>query len=261
MSRCAKLVGRTLVGAATVAAASYAAYAGITWYRYGRPSRYGNQDGPDSLLDLYMPEYEVAERHHIRVFAPAETTFATACQMDMLRSAAIRFLIKTRELALRCVAEATGLGFPIREQIGQEKEAPQKGLVNELTTKGWGVLAEIPGREIVLGTVTQPWVAETGFRALPAAEFADFHEPGYVKIAVTLCADQLSPSQSTARTETRVTTTDPAARAKFRRYWSLVSPGAILIRKILLRNLKAEAESQALESAPLWEGSIQPSPH
>jgi len=32
---------------------------------------------------------------------------------------------------------------------------------------GWGVLAEVPGREIVMGAVTQPWMANVVFRALP----------------------------------------------------------------------------------------------
>ena len=40
-------------------------------------------------------------------------------------------------------------------------------------------------------------------------------------------------------------TTNPAARAKFRRYWSFLSPGIILIRWISLGPLKAEAERRA----------------
>jgi len=40
-------------------------------------------------------------------------------------------------------------------------------------------------------------------------------------------------------------TTDPAARAKFRRYWSFLSPGIIVIRWVSLRPLKAEAERRA----------------
>jgi len=44
-------------------------------------------------------------------------------------------------------------------------------------------------------------------------------------------------------------TTDPAARAKFRRYWSFLSPGIFLIRWISLGPLKAEAERRAHESA------------
>ena len=79
------------------------------------------------------------------------------------------------------------------------------------------MLAEIPGREIVMGAVTQPWMANVVFRALPPDEFASFHEPDYVKIVWTLRADPRGPSESTFRTETRAVATDPGPRARFRR--------------------------------------------
>jgi len=56
---------------------------------------------------------------------------------------------------------------------------------------GWVVLAERPGREMVLGSVTQPWQAAPVFRSVPCAEFRDFSEPGYVKIVWTLRADSV----------------------------------------------------------------------
>ena len=109
------------------------------------------------------------------------------------------------------------------------------------------MLAEIPGREIVAGAVTRPWEADVVFHAIPADEFAAFDEPGWVKIAWTLRADPCGARKSVARTETRVVTTDPIAREKFRRYWALVSPGILLIRRISLRIVKREAERRARE--------------
>ena len=44
------------------------------------------------------------------------------------------------------------------------------------------------------------------------------------------------------RTETRVTTTDAEARTKFRRYWSVFSPGIVLIRWLALEPVRREAE-------------------
>ena len=69
-----------------------------------------------------------------------------------------------------------------------------------------------------MGAVTQPWRADVVFRPLPPEEFAAFHEPDYVKIVWTLRADSLGTTGSIFRTETRVLTTDPTARSKFRRY-------------------------------------------
>ena len=123
---------------------------------------------------------------------------------------------------------------------------------------GWAVLAEIPDREIVFGAATSPWVANPVFRPLPATEFARFHEPGYAKIAWTLRADPIDAAGSVVRTETRVTTTDPASRKAFRRYWALVSPGVGLIRRISLRLVKNEAERRMrIAMLEPWSAELQ----
>jgi hypothetical protein len=107
------------------------------------------------------------------------------------------------------------------------------------------VLAEVPGPEIVVGAVTKPWQANPVFRSIAPAQFAGFNEPDCVKVAWTLRADPVSPTTSIFRTETRVVATDPIARAKFRRYWSWLSPGIRLIREAMLPPVKIEAERRA----------------
>ena len=62
------------------------------------------------------------------------------------------------------------------------------------------------------------------------------------KIAWTIRADPLGLATSRFYTETRVATTDPEARKRFRRYWTLVSPGVRLIRRESLRLVRADAE-------------------
>ncbi len=177
-----------------------------------------------------MPLYEVVELHQLHVAAPCEITFAAASNLDIQKSAAIRALFKGRECILRSEPEKT---------------IPPQPLLTWAKALGWGLLAEVPGREVVMGAVTRPWEANVLFRPLPPEEFAAFHEPGYVKIAWTLRADPVTATESVARTETRVTTTDAAARAKFRRYWSFLSPGIVLIRKVALKMVKNEAEARA----------------
>ena len=122
------------------------------------------------------------------------------------------------------------------------READIRPFLARMREIGWGVLADMPGREIVMGAVTQPWMADVVFRPLPPDEFASFQEPDYVKIVWTLRADPLGADRSIFRNETRVISTDPTARAKFRRYWSFASPGIILIRWASLGPLKDEAE-------------------
>jgi len=246
-----RLVGTLMVGAVAFSAAAYATCAGVTWLRHGRTKRQVNGEDLDSLLDLYIPEYEVVERHHIAVSAPAETTFAAACKSDLSQSVIVSTLFKVRELALTCAARRTTTAAE-NGTVADDKSRP-KELVSQLKAIGWEVLAEIPGHEIVFGAVTQPWITKPIFRAVAPEEFAKFHEPGYVKIAWTLRADPTGPQNSIARTETRAITTDTYARARFRRYWSLVWPGVVLIRKVLLRAIKAEAERWARASQPEYE--------
>ena len=54
----------------------------------------------DAFLDRFMPEYDVVERHHINVAAPAEVTFAALMDMDLEDSRVIRAIFKGRELLL-----------------------------------------------------------------------------------------------------------------------------------------------------------------
>ena len=218
-------------GAAGVglALATYGAYAAAAWSRYGHGEP-ATGDDVDSELDRFMPQYEVAERQHIHVEAPAALTLAAACELDMMRSPVVRAIFRGRELLLGSTPDTI--------------ERPREFLA--LTRSlGWGLLSQVPGREVVMGAVTQPWKADVVFRSVSAAEFAQFQEPEYVKIAWTLRADQVSDDSSIFRTETRAIATDATARAKFRRYWSLLSPGIILIRRATLGPVRDEAERRA----------------
>jgi hypothetical protein len=221
-------------GALGLAAAGYATYVGMTWVRYGHPQP-ANPEDADALLDRFMPDYEVVERHHIAVAAPADITFAAACDADLMQSRTIRALFRTRELILGSQPDAV--------------EHPT-GVLAFTKSIGWGVLAEVPGREVVMGAVTQPWNPNVVFRPLTPDQFFAFNEPGYVKIVWTLRADPIGQNRSIFRHDTRVTTTDSVARAKFRRYWSFFSPGIKLIRWLLLGPVKAEAERRTGDAQP-----------
>jgi hypothetical protein len=157
-------------------------------------------------------------------------TLAAAREMDLQGSGVVRTIIRAREVLLGATPD---------------HRARPHGLLAEVLSLGWGVLAEVPGREVVVGAVTRPWEANVTFRALPPDRFAAFDEPGYVKIAWTLRADPITATQSFFRTETRAIATDAGARAKFRRYWSFLSPGIIVIRWAVLGPLRSEAERRA----------------
>lgn len=211
---------------AAAAALGYAGYVAVTWYRYGRRD---SRTASDPLLDRFFARYEVRECHARRVSAPAALTFAVAKRMSFLRSPISRMLFGLRSIPARLCGISA-------------KASDDRGVVEETLSLGWGVLAEVPDREIVMGAVTQPWKADVVFRALPPEEFAAFSEPGYVKIAWTLSVEPTGASTCLFRTETRVVATDSTSRARFRRYWAFLSPGILLIRYEMLRLVAAEAK-------------------
>ena len=220
------LIRATVIAGVAGVLLGWPMWAAVTWLRYGHVHR---ESGSDTLLDRYMPVYEVAESHEIRVAAPASITYAAAQHMNLQESPLIRTIFDTRARLLHANSGDT---------------LPSGGIVAQTLALGWGVLAEAPGREIVMGAVTQPWQGNVQFRALPPEAFLPFHTPGYVKIAWTLSVEPVSADTSIFRTRTRVITTDSTARVRFRRYWAIFSPGILLIRHEGLRLVKQDAERQ-----------------
>jgi hypothetical protein len=216
-----------LAGGAAAALLAATGYGATTWYRYGRGGRRGSGDEP---LDRFMPRFDVRERHEATVRAPATVTYAAARELDFHRSTVVSGIFRARQLLMR----------------GRTASASSGGLfLDEVQALGWRVLAEEPGRLLVMGAVTQPWLADVAFRGVAPEEFAGFAEPNYVKIAWTLGVTPTDEGRSLFRTETRAVATDPAARSRFRRYWTLVSPGIVVIRWEMLRLVKREAERRA----------------
>jgi hypothetical protein len=228
-----KNAGRGIAVGAAMAAAGYAALVVLNRARYGDAKRFADT-AKDSLLDRFIPEPEVLEHHQIAISAPADVVIESAKQLELLKSPVIRAIFKARELALG----------------GEPDTRPHPTtLMEQMQSIGWVVLYERAGREIVFGSVTQPWQAQPIFRSIPADQFKDFSEPGYVKIAWTLRADPVDDAHSIYHTETRVCTTDQEARKRFRNYWSFVAPGVELIRLAMLRPLKQAAESRVRTAA------------
>jgi hypothetical protein len=203
---------------------------GITWFRYGHVPR-PNPDEQDELLDRFMPKYEVVERHHVPVAAPASVTLAAAANIGMTELPLVRAVFKGRELIFRSATNS--------------RPRPT-GLLAEVQSLGWMILAETPDKEIVVGTVTKPWEPNVTFRSVPPQQFAAFNDPDYVKIIWTLRADPKGATSSIFRTETRAIATDSSARRKFRWYWSFLSPGICLIRRMMLGPIRARAEHREL---------------
>jgi hypothetical protein len=231
--RIVKTAGAGLVVGGAMAAAGYAALVVLNRARYGNANDCADA-AKDSVLDRFMPNPEVSEHHQIKVHAPVDVVMAAAKGLELMTSPVIRSIFKARELALG----------------GEPDTRPHPStLYDQMLSIGWVVLSEQAGQEIVFGAVTQPWVAAPTFRSIPADQFREFCEPGFVKIVWTLRAEPVDDQRSIFHTETRVCTTDAGARERFRKYWSFVAPGVKLIRAAMLQPLRRAAEQRARAEA------------
>jgi hypothetical protein len=221
---------RYFAAAAGAGVLGFGAWTALAWARYGHvdPTRHPR----DELLDRFMPNPEVDEYHQTKVRAPAAITLAAAKETDLQAAPIAKaiFWLRAIPTLLR--------GEPFRPQ-------GSRGIVADTLGLGWGVLAEEPDREIVVGAYTQPWHERVTFRPLPPEEFAGFDQPGYVKIVWTLGAEPVGRGASLLVTRTRAVATDPESRKRFRRYWAPMSAGIILIRYAGLPRMRKEAERRA----------------
>lgn len=176
-------------------------------------------------LDQFIPEPDIRERFDTVVKAPAELVIDVAKSFDMQSIWLIRTIFRLREIIMGS---------------GGKPRKPQ-GTLAETRSLGWGTLIEEPTL-IVCGARCQPWMENVKFTAIPADEFAAYAEPGQVKIAWTLEAEELEPEVTRFAHETRAVATDAFAKAKFARYWRWARFGIIAIRLLLMPAIRREAE-------------------
>lgn len=182
-------------------------------------------------LDRFVPSPLARERHEVTVHAPADITWAVARDFDLFSLRLVRGIFRLRALAMR----------------GAWPPPPSRGLVRDMLAMGWGVLEEVPARLLVAGAACQPWLGDVAFVALPPGDFAAWAKPAMVKIAWTIETTPVGPTRTSLGTERRVAATDAEAGWRFGRYWMLVRPGIVLIRHLLLRAIRREAEGRWMQ--------------
>jgi hypothetical protein len=102
---------------------------GMTYARYGRIRPHADPAARDDALDRLMPRYDVVERHHVRIAAPAGVVLDEARRMDINSAPVVRAVFRGRELIMRSAIV---------------DQPPPQGLVADMQAIGWGPLAEIP---------------------------------------------------------------------------------------------------------------------
>jgi hypothetical protein len=183
------------------------------------------------LIDDFMPNFDVSERHHTLVLAPADEAYHAAREMDLARSRVIRGLFAARGIPRLITRRAGGRG-------------PRSMTVDRLLASGFVWLGEDPGREFVLGLVGTFWRPGGGVSRLEPSEFAAFDEPGQAKAVWNFRVIGDGDERSFVTTETRVRVPDEASRRKFLLYWAAIGPFSGVIRRQALALIKADAERE-----------------
>ncbi len=183
------------------------------------------------LIDEFLPDYDVVEHHAVDVDAPVDEAYRAVKELDLARSPVVLALLFVR-------------GLP-HLFTGAVKPKLQLQL-DDIVESGFVVLGEEPEQELVLGVVGKFWQLSSGVHRIDAAEFTDFDEPDFAKAAWNFAVSARPGGGSRVETETRILSTDDEARRRFSRYWWLIGRFSALIRRIVLGQIKRDAESRRL---------------
>jgi hypothetical protein len=182
-----------------------------------------------ALLDSFVPNPDVRQRHEIMVQAPANLVMEVARTFDMQSVPIVHAIFWLRTRILRAKTPPPNQGI---------------GIVASTQSIGWGVLLGDPDHAYVSGAASQPWQADVVFLPMPAKQFLAYAEPEHVKIVWSIETYFIAPTLTRLCSETRVVATDQPARAKFKRYWRIFGIGIRMIRWVLLRAVRQQAEQK-----------------
>lgn len=191
------------------------------------------------LLDEWLPGVPAPaaiERHATYVRSPSAAVHAALWRAD-LGGPIVRVL-----LALRVLPAALGGSRSARERLAVLRAGRDRLTLQGFVDWGFTVLCEQPEREIVLGLTGQFWKLGGGIVPTDVATFRHGPPAGYAQAAWNFTLTPASQGGTWLTTETRVRCGDATARRRFRAYWLVVRPFSGLLRRLILRAIRREAE-------------------
>lgn len=182
---------------------------------------------PTTRLDEIMPEYQFFEEHSTRIHAGPEQVMQAVRESTFGDWQAFVTLMRIR-------------GWASRRPFHETGDLHDKRVLDAFSESGY--LSGGSEHEIAMFGV---WNARASrhpdVRTLQ--DFADYREPGAVKMAYNFNVEDAGGGWSTISTETRVLALDDTTRRGMGRYWRLIVPGSGLIRREWLDAIKRRAES------------------
>jgi hypothetical protein len=175
-------------------------------------------------LDAIIPEWSFAEQHEIDVAAAPE--------------AIDRAIREVSAGEIRLFRTLTWIRAPRRRTEDILRPGANRPILDVATSSTFALLADEPGREIVVGTLIGPPLGHP-----PTAAELSADRPGYARAIMNFRIEPRGPGLCRLVTETRVSASDPSVERRFDSYWRLIYPGSSIIRYEWLRAIKRRAES------------------
>jgi hypothetical protein len=178
-------------------------------------------------IQSYLPNPRHSEVHRIFVDARPEAAWQAARHFDMAEIPWVKLLFDIRTLP---------------ERISGNRSIQTAALGVDQITKtetGFMILHEVPGKEVVVGSIGQFWHLNIPFKRVAPDAFRDYNEPGYGKIAWAIVVEPFRDG-STISIELRTSATDDASWEKLNRYYHVIGIGSQLIRASVMSHLEAE---------------------
>lgn len=190
------------------------------------------------LIDELLPDYDATRIEHVVVDAEPSRVYEALLEADFMQaykgSPAMRVLFAARGAVSSLAGRLTGRPAPPEPEAMRPADLPDRG--------EWVKLGEDPGSELVIGAIGRFWGRDINWRQSDAAEFRDFAEPGYGKVAAGFSVRDYGRGRTLLSYEARTQATDDEARRGFLRYWRLVSPGVGIVLRGTLRYIGGLAE-------------------
>lgn len=183
------------------------------------------------LIDDFMPQPDFSEVHQVEIGARPEAVYRALWTTDLGGSPIIKGLLGLRSLPQRLI------------HPDGPKSKVRKITLATIVANGFGVLAEAPGREIVLG-VAGPFWRPTG-NVLPFNEenFRGDVPAGMARAVWNFAVQDAGSGRTVLVTETRIACGDRSRRRRFGAYWLFVRPFSGLIRRLMLNAVKRSCDS------------------
>ncbi len=183
------------------------------------------------LIDNFLPDWDVRERHRTKVHAPPQRVYAAVRQLDLSDARLSIVLFRLR-----------GLRSCLRPPAAFD--------LDHFLRMGFILLAEKPDEELVLGLVGRFWTPSGELRRINKEDFRSFSERGYAKAAWNFSLSPQTDQIVLLETETRVRCLDEESRKRFRFYWLMIGGFSGVIRRDVLKAIKRTAEESRSQTIP-----------